>query len=474
MDVGDTIVALATPDAPASRAVVRCSGGQAIDIARTLLVSCAPRDDQPFESRTRPKQETSTPRALSAGVHEARIQLAGLNVPGRLYISVAPASYTGEDSVEYHVPGNPVLVKLLLGELHRLGARPAHPGEFTARAYFNGRLNLTQAEGVAAMISARSEDELRAARRLASGELSKHVSVLLNQIAETLALVEVGIDFVDEDVEFISRDDLRVRCAEASADLSQLLAGSDRFERLSHVPSAVLVGRPNAGKSTLLNALHEDRRAVVSAVAGTTRDGLSVELVLEHGLLRLIDLPGLDDSEVRTTPDDSLDAIEQVSLDMQSHAQLAMESADFVILVRATDDDRNLLQIARDPDLVVVTKCELAPVLPADQQTGVGVSVHTGRGIDSLRESLNAMAFEGRSSGGDLALTTRHVTHIERAKSTIDDAIAVLVYHPTSPLPTELIAAHLREALTILGEIVGEVSPDEVLGKIFSRFCIGK
>src|SRR5207248_1484978 len=263
-----------------------------------------------------------------------------------IYVFRAPHSYTGEDTIEFHIPGNPLLARMLLDELIKLGARRADPGEFTARAYFNGRLDLSQAEGVAATIAASSDAELRAARQLLADELARRVKPALDSLADALALIEVGIDFSEEEVEFISGDEIRARLDLIDRTLDDLLRDSARLERLHHTPQFVLVGRPNAGKSTLLNALAGEHRAVVSPHAGTTRDALCADVTLARGIIQMIDVAGIDQPA---------DPVDSIATQMQSRAHATIESADRVILIQDCLDDSTKPSLARAPDLVVIT-----------------------------------------------------------------------------------------------------------------------
>jgi tRNA modification GTPase len=436
MHPSETIVAVSSAVGAAARMIVRVSGALAPQLARTLCRS----DDLP-----------------GAGASRVRLHFAGLVVPAWLYAFRAPRSYTGDDLAEFHLPGNPLLARMLLDHLRSAGTRDAEAGEFTARAFFNGRLDLTEAEGVAATIAAQTEDELAAARQLMSGELARRLRPVTDAVAETLALVEVGIDFSDEDVTFLSPSQVRSRAGEADAVLERLLADSSRFERLRHEPTAVLVGRPNAGKSTLLNALAGRPRAVTSPVAGTTRDVLSAEVALERGMLRLLDVAGLDGG----APEWS-DPIER---QMRERALRAAAEADFVVLVQDATDPAPPPDAGRTPDLVVRTKSDLAP--PA-ARADLSVSAHTGDGLPVLRERLDRLAFGQRSARPSLALNARHVAAVQEARAALGRLGSGADASP------EVVALELREALDALGRVVGAVTPDDLLGRIFSTFCIGK
>lgn len=445
MTNGDTIVAIASGVEPSGRIIVRSSGPQAHELARSVGVE----------------------RIESSVVTRAWLRFDGLECAAWVYAFSRPRSATGEDVVEYHLPGNAVLGSMLERELRSRGARAAGPGEFTARAFFNGRIDLAEAEGVAAVIAAHSDRELRAARQLLGGELSRRLRPWMSELAESLALVEVGIDFSDEDVTFIEADALRARLERLNAELQRLLGESVRFERLSHEPRVALVGRPNAGKSTLLNRLAGVERAVVSDVAGTTRDALSARVTLRRGTVTLVDLAGLDDPLPGGAHGSSSDwPTRQIEQAMRETALRESSTADVLVLVRELGDERPSLPLPREPDLVVRTKADLrSPGQPVEPC----VSAVTGEGMDRLTQLLDATCFGPTRSGGELlALTARHVAAIEQARDAVGRARELVGQSP------ELVALELREALDQLGSILGAVTADDLLGLVFSKFCIGK
>jgi tRNA modification GTPase len=439
MIAGDTIAAISSAVGASARMIVRMSGPEAHRIAREIVA-----------------EEMGSP-----SVGFATIRFAELEFRGWVYSFASPRSYTGEDSVEFHIPGNPLLAKLLIAELLRLGAREAEPGEFTARAYFNGRMDLAQAEGVAATISAASDAELRAGRKLLGGELAKRLEPAMSELADLLALIEAGIDFSEEDISFISSTELQKRVDRIDATLANLLADSVRFERLHHIPQFVLVGRPNAGKSTLLNALAGEDRAIVSPIAGTTRDALSAQINLSRGMIQLIDVAGLETEDAASIAGQS--AAAQIAQQMQQRAIQMMQKADRVILVRDCTDDQPNPSLPRDPDLIVFTKADLGN----DSRDHLCVSAVSGLNLDQLRMQLDSLAF-GKSADASLAINARHVQLICDAQASLTAAREAM------DAGLEMVALELREALNLLGGILGQISPDDVLGRVFSSFCIGK
>ena len=430
-----TIAAISSPVLSAKRIIIRLSGPDSLLIAQKLsgLETLAPSSAQ-----------------------ETFLSFDSLTGPVWLYVFHAPHSYTGEDLVEFHIPGSAVLAKLLLDELYRHGAKPAEPGEYTSRAFFNGKIGLTQAEGVAAAIAAGNDAELVAARQLLAGELAQRLLPITESIAHTLALIELGIDFSEEDVAFLASDEIRTQISEADGALNNLLQTSNRFEQLSHEPRIVLAGRPNAGKSSLINALVGHQRAVVSQVSGTTRDVLVEELNLNRGRVLISDVAGIEPVADGNTPQS------QINLQMQQNALRAIESADHVLLVIDSTDSRQPLALTRASSLTVHTKADLRQ---NEEPLPLVVSAKTGQDLDKLLAALDELAF-GKTSGATLALNRRHLSAIEQTRTALTRAAA-----QSAP---ELIAMDLRDALDLLGSIVGQVTPDDVLGRVFSSFCIGK
>jgi tRNA modification GTPase len=284
----------------------------------------------------------------------------------------------------------------------------------------------------------------------------------LESVSDALALVELGIDFSEENVAFLTTSQLQDRIVAAESALRDLLDESTRFERLAHQPRMVLVGRPNAGKSSLLNALAQTHRGVVSPSAGTTRDAIWAEVRLRRGFVQIIDVAGLDEAQS-----------DEISRKMQQSARRSIESADALVLVRDVTDRRPTIETPVAVDLIVGTKLDLvAGGCPRafTAPSGLDVSALTGSNLQRLRESLDEIAFGRSPAQAALALNARHEESIREAQRALSRARAAT----TDGCGAEVIALELREALDALGRVLGEVSPDDVIGRIFAGFCIGK
>ncbi len=398
-------------------------------------------------------------------MQQGRLVLAEhASIPALTIFYEGPASYTGEDMLEVQLPGNPALLdRVLQGVLAGHDVRLAEAGEFTRRAFLNGKIDLSRAEGIAATVGALSDGQLRAAKMLRRGRLGQWSEQLVERLTQLLALVEAGIDFVDQDdVVPISPADLDAGLAGIEREIAQLGQRCRPWSQLDALPWVVLAGPPNAGKSTLFNALLGRERALASAVAGTTRDVLTEPLTLDTDRgpveVLLVDMAGLD------APAGGLDRA------MQSRARDAIERAELVLqlgpTVRSTGDT---------PTLHVAAKSDAQA---ADPDAEVCVSAVTGEGLDRLR-ALIAGRLAGRAvavGGEAMALQSRHQRAIADAAEAIGASrrlIAAEVSASALSQP-ELVALLMREAINALAALGGQMTPDDVIGKVFASFCVGK
>lgn len=392
----------------------------------------------------------------------------------------APRSYTGQDVIEIALPGNPTMIDRVASLALDHGARQAEAGEFTARAWMNSRMTLTQAEGVAATIAAASDAQLRAAQALRGNRLGRVAAGLCDRLADALALVEAGIDFTDEeDVVAINPADLAQRLDELAREIDDTLSRSIGSESLSALPRVVLVGEPNAGKSTLYNALLARKRAVVSGRAGTTRDAIAEPMHLDPGdplspEVLLMDIAGLDDSPLGLNPL------------MQRAAREAIAGADLLVALEAPDaalPSQALaaalrLAHAAAPVVAVRSKADLASSAPRGAGGGMRVSALTGEGLAALRRRIAEVLTDrlAAPSAEALALLPRHEQLLREARVHLGAAHSLAGRQEASRTlrDAEIIAASMRSALDALGALAGAVSPEDVLGRIFAGFCIGK
>lgn len=441
LDLTETIVAIASPPGPALRGLVRLSGAHAGEIASA---SFHPPLD-PAEARGALRREGTF-----------GLVSLGRTLPASLTWSRGPRTYTGEDLAEIHTLGSPPLLRAVLNQCLDRGARVAERGEFTLRAFLNGRIDLTRAEAVLGVIEARSPEQLDLALQQLAGGLARRVGPLRDQLLDVLAHIEAGLDFVEEeDVEIIPRAQLTQTLRFLGDQVAGLLRHLSTRERTTACPRVVLVGPPNAGKSRLFNAMTGSEQALVSPWAGTTRDYLSAPCCCAGVWIELIDTAG------EQGPEDELSA------QAQNARQEAARSADLLLECRPATDPAALLHEPAAARLEVLTKADLLPTPPP----GLATSAATGSGIPELQLAIRE-ALERRPDDGAACLGTgpRCRAGLLRAGDRLNEAAATLLHRGGD----ELVALDLRAALEELGQVLGQDVADDVLARIFQRFCVGK
>lgn len=447
LETQDTIAAIATPPGRGGISVLRISGTRAAEIAVAL--------SGPLPEPRR----VSLRRFLDADgecVDE-----------GLLVHFPAPGSFTGEAVVELHGHGGVVVADLLLARVIALGARQARPGEFSQRAFANGRLDLTQAEAIADLIDSGSAAAARAAARSLSGEFSRRVNGLVEAVTALRIFVEAALDFPDEEIDFLADEQLGRLTSDLRARFTTLRAAAAQGAILRDGMTVVLAGRPNAGKSSLMNRLTGEDTAIVTHLPGTTRDVLRQEIEIDGLPVHVIDTAGLRGDA---------DLVEEEGI---RRARRAMAEADRVLLVEdATRDDERLEASESLPAGVPVTVIrnkidltgETAGVARGEELTTLSLSALTGEGVDLLRRHLEEGVGYRPDAAGALSARRRHLDALDQARSHVETGIG----HLESGMGGELLAEELRLAQQVLGEITGAVSSDDLLGRIFASFCIGK
>ncbi len=447
--VTDTIVAVATATGRGAVGIVRLSGPDAAAIAERIAGSLPA-----------PRQAALRHFADADGERVDH---------GLLLYFPAPASFTGEDVIELQGHGGPMVMDVLLRSCCHHGARIARPGEFSERAFVNGRLDLAQAEAIADLIDAGTRDAARAALRSLDGELSGRVAALADALTAVRVFVEGALDFSDEEIDWLADRELQQRIERLRRDLGALLADVGRGRRLREGLTVALTGQPNVGKSTLMNRLTGTDVAIVTEIAGTTRDPLRENLDLDGLPVTIVDTAGLRDSD---------DPVEREGV---RRARAALAQAEVALYLiddrhgRSADDDRLLADL---PDglrrIVVHNKCDLSGHAierrERDGQPHLYLSAADGRGIELLVAELRSLAGLVGDSHSLFSARSRHVRALELTRTHLETAIE----HLGSGATAELAAEELRLAQDAVGEITGRVSSDDLLGHIFSSFCIGK
>jgi tRNA modification GTPase len=438
----DTIVAAATPPGTGGIGVVRISGDRVEGIATRMLGSL-------------PEPRRATHHTFRDAAGEELDRGIALYFPG-------PASFTGEDVLELQGHGGPVVTSMIIDAAVTLGARLAEPGEFTRRAFLNDKLDLAQAEAIADLISSGTEQAARAALHSLSGVFSSAVDALAEQLVRLRMHVEAAIDFPEEEIDFLDDAALLGKLEECATTFDALTDKASVGRVLRDGYRAVIVGRPNAGKSSLLNRLSGEEAAIVTEVAGTTRDILREQINIDGLAVELIDTAGLRDDP---------DRIEEEGI---RRARKALKSADAVLWIQdasAALEENIDEDVPDDAEIILVrNKIDISGDKPGDAGGTIFLSAKTGAGIDALHERLRSSA--GYRNLGEGAFTTRkrHIDALHRAATHFDAGRKALDESKAG----ELLAEELRLAQEALGEITGAVSSDDLLGRIFAEFCIGK
>lgn len=448
----DTIAAISTPPGRGGIGIVRLSGPHAASICSQLV-----RLRQPMEHA----------RARLADVLDAEPESTRIDEAVVTYFA-APNSYTAEDVVEIAAHGSPVVLELLLRRALDLGARLAEPGEFTQRAFLAGRIDLTQAEAVRDLIDAQTLTQARLAASQMGGALSHRVAPVKQSLVELIALLEAGIDFAEDDVDVAPQGEIAGRIDALTPPLMALEASFARGRIVHDGLTLAIVGRPNAGKSSLFNRLVESDRAIVTATPGTTRDTVTERISLDGIPLELVDTAGLRES---------LEEAEQLGI---RRSREALADASLVLIVldatqALNEEEQRLLEAVQGrPALVAINKSDLRKQdSSAERLTGLPVlrtSALTGEGIQALRERILALATGGAASEPGMLTSLRHHQAIATALSALADASQA----NADSIPHEMILLDLYRALWALDSLTGQTTSDDILNLIFSTFCIGK
>ncbi len=468
-----TIVAPMTPAGVSAVAAIRVSGSRVRDVVRLLFGEAALKNIKPREA----KLATARDYRTMVGDERATAQV----IDSLLYIFFeGPNSYTGEDVLELYPHGNPIIVRELIQVIKSVdGVRLAEPGEYTRRAFLNGRMDLVQAESVADVIHSANRDELKNAHRLLGGALSKKVKTLTEQVMDISARLELDVDFAEEEAD----PDYATWGTKIEAIRGSVLSILKSFKEkaaVSRLPLAVLYGAPNAGKSSLVNALLGEDRILVSDIPGTTRDFVEVRLFLDGGEIRLVDTAGIADKAA-----DALDALSmEKSREILAEADMKILVVDGASLSFSTAGRESMPSEDLKPDLVVYSKSDLLeertdvaqsmdPIttFQDDRNVTLRISSKTGAGLDSLKRIMNASLFKKTENSEDLWITSeREKTCLEEALAGIDRTLSLIHTNPA----VELIAFEMQLVRRALQSITGEISSEDVLQKIFAGFCIGK
>ncbi|SDC40423.1 tRNA modification GTPase [Pelagirhabdus alkalitolerans] len=455
----DTIAAISTPLGEGAIAIVRLSGTEAVSIANRLYDG---RDLDVVDSHTMHYGRVIDPNTEEM-IEEVMVS-----------VMRAPKTFTREDVVEINCHGGLASVNRLLELTLELGARLAEPGEFTKRAFLNGRIDLSQAEAVMDLIRAKTDKAMNVAVKQLDGKLSKLIERLRQDLIETVAQVEVNIDYPEyDDVEDMTKELMLSRTKSVYQEIERLLEMAKQGKILREGISTAIIGRPNVGKSSLMNALVQENKAIVTEIPGTTRDVIEEYVNVRGVPLRLVDTAGIRDTE---------DIVEKIGVE---RSRQVLKEADLILLVlnhneRLTDQDRQLFDLVSDLGLIVlINKTDLDQQLDYDEvyQLSQGHPVITTSlieeaGIDHLEEAIANTFFDGQIEADDLSYVSnvRHIQLLKQALGSLEDATSAI----HDDMPMDLIQIDVTRTWELLGEIIGDTVEDSLIDQLFSQFCLGK
>ncbi|MBK8944578.1 MAG: tRNA uridine-5-carboxymethylaminomethyl(34) synthesis GTPase MnmE [Ignavibacteriae bacterium] len=446
----ETIAAIATPIGTGAISIIRVSGPESISSVDKIFIG-----------------NLKLEKAKSHTIQYGKIIDNNNEVIDDVLVSVFknPHSYTGENSVEISTHGSPLVTNKILERLIKENVRLAEPGEFTKRAFLNGRIDLSQAEAVIDIINSRTNASLKGARNQFDGLLSQKIDGLRQSLVNTSSLIELELDFAEEDIEFVSFDNVKKEIKNIVYEIEKLIDSYKFGKILVDGVNVVFVGKPNVGKSSLLNYLVKESRAIVSHIPGTTRDVIREEVSIDGILFRLYDTAGIRTSE---------DEIEKEGV---SRSRNAVLNADLVVLISDVNSEfpkdlyNELLSITTEEKIIfVLNKIDLSEKVEDNEQ--IGISAKTGEGIEKFLSILKEKSFgsETFSEKNAIVSNLRHKTALERTKEHLLKSIDSI----DEKLSGEFISVDLRNAENTLGEIIGKVTSEDILNNIFSKFCIGK
>lgn len=451
----DTIAAISTPLGEGAIGIVRLSGTKALDIAKSIFKG---KDLTTVASHT-----------LNYG-HIIKPSTGEVIDEVMVSVMLAPKTFTREDVIEINTHGGIAVTNDILQLLIKQGARMAEPGEFTKRAFLNGRIDLTQAEAVMDLIRAKTDKAMSIAIKQLDGSLSQLISDTRQEILNTLAQVEVNIDYPEyDDVEEMTTALLRDKTREFQTLLEQLLRTAKRGKILREGLSTAIIGRPNVGKSSLLNTLLREDKAIVTDIAGTTRDVIEEYVNIKGIPLKLVDTAGIRETD---------DLVEQIGVE---RSKKALQEADLVLLVlnaseKLTEQDKALLALSQNSNrIILLNKTDLDQVIEKDQlpEEAISISVLQNQNIDLIEDRINQLFFDHTGlieQDATYLSNARHISLIEQAVQSLEAVNEGLALG----MPVDLLQIDLTRAWEILGEITGDAAPDELITQLFSQFCLGK